>query len=77
MNEITPRFLPLDFLRSERDTEASKFQLALNENNARGPNGQRQGPVLPRAPPDRWVKEDPEFWKPAPMTAPKKSEKPQ
>ena len=49
MNEITPRFLPLDYLRKEPDAEASKFQLALNEGNARGPNGQRQGPVLPQS----------------------------
>jgi len=49
MNEITPRFLPLDYLRKEPDAEASKFQLALNESNARGPNGQRQGPVLPQS----------------------------
>ena len=50
MNEITPRFgLPLDFPRKERDLEASKFQLALNESNARGPDGQRQGPVRPQS----------------------------
>lgn len=50
MNEITPRFgLPLDLSRKERDLEAPKFQLALNESNARGPDGQRQGPVLPQS----------------------------
>jgi hypothetical protein len=50
MNEITPRFgLPLDFPGKERDLEAPKFQLALNESNARGPDGQRQGPVRPQS----------------------------
>lgn len=50
MNEITPRFgLPLDLPRKGRDLEAPKFQLALNESNARGPDGQRQGPVLPQS----------------------------
>ena len=49
MNEITPRFgLPFDLPRKERDAEASKFQLALGE-NARGPDGQRQGPVSPQS----------------------------
>jgi hypothetical protein len=45
MNEITPRFLPLDFPRKERGLDATKFELVLNESNARGPDGQRQGPV--------------------------------
>src|SRR5262245_33651578 len=50
MNEITPRFgLPLDLPRKERDLEAPKFQLALNESDARGPDGQRQGPVRPQS----------------------------
>jgi hypothetical protein len=50
MNEITPRFgLPFDLPRKERDLEASKFQLALNESNARGPDGQHQGPVRPQS----------------------------
>ena len=50
MNEITPRSgLPLDLPRKERDREAPKFQLALNESNARGAGGQRQGPVGPQS----------------------------
>jgi hypothetical protein len=50
MNEITPRFgLPLDLPRKERDPEAEKFQLARNESDARGPDGQRQDPVRPQS----------------------------
>jgi len=50
MNEITPRSgLPLDLPRKERDLEAPKFQLALNESNAHGPDPQRQSPVLPQS----------------------------
>jgi hypothetical protein len=50
MNEITPRFgLPLDFPRKERGLDASKFELVLNESNARGPDGQRQDPVRPQS----------------------------
>ena len=50
MNAITPRFgLPFDLPRKERDLETPKFQFALNESNARGPDGQRQGPVRPQS----------------------------
>jgi hypothetical protein len=50
MNEITSRFgLPLVLPREERDPEAEKFQLARNESDARGPDGQRQGPVRPQS----------------------------
>src|SRR5262249_7529071 len=46
MTEITPRSsLPLDLPRKERDLEEPKFHLALKESDARGPDGQRQGPV--------------------------------
>jgi hypothetical protein len=49
MTEITPRFLPLDFARKERGLDATKFELVLNEGSAAGPDGQRQGPVLPQS----------------------------
>jgi hypothetical protein len=50
VNENMPRVgLPLDLPRKERDPEAEKFQLARNESDARGPDGQRQGPVRPQS----------------------------
>ena len=49
MNEITPRFLPFNFQRKERGLDATKYELVLNESNARRPDGQRQGPVSPQS----------------------------